>query len=117
DERILNLFTPIIYGSSKVLSYHKNIAKGIQFHFSNISHANKAFPNKLNVINCWEENVNITLGKATEDGGKFAHIAIDRAMQDLKEGLIDGLVTAPINKAAMMLSRFPYPGHTEYLTD
>jgi 4-hydroxythreonine-4-phosphate dehydrogenase len=59
--------------------------------------------------------INIDLGKETEEGGRIAHIALDRAVRDLKEGHIDLLVTAPIHKNAMQLAGFQYPGHTEYL--
>ncbi|MFM2394787.1 MAG: hypothetical protein RLZZ546_2769 [Bacteroidota bacterium] len=114
NEKILDAFTPIIYGSSKVMSYHKNIVKESQIQFHHISDPTKAVAKKVNVLNCWEDNVNITIGKLTEDGGKYAKIALERAGQDLKSDLIDGLVTAPINKAAMKLAKFEYPGHTEY---
>ena len=115
NELLLSKFTPIIYGSSKVLSYHKNTLKDIDASFYNITSADSAQKGKINVINCWEENVNITLGQATEDGGKFAYIALDKATRDLKDGQIDALVTAPINKEAMAIAKFPYPGHTEFL--
>ncbi|MBK8701757.1 MAG: 4-hydroxythreonine-4-phosphate dehydrogenase PdxA [Saprospiraceae bacterium] len=114
DERILDHFTPIIYGSSKVMSYHKNIVKESTMQFHHISEANRAAQKKINVLNCWEDNVNISLGKVTEEGGRYAKLAIEKAAQDLKAGLIDGLVTAPINKAAMKLANFGHAGHTEY---
>jgi 4-hydroxythreonine-4-phosphate dehydrogenase len=114
DERILEHFTPIIYGSSKVMSYHKNIVKDSNVQFHHITDASKAQAKKVNVLNCWEESVNIHLGKANEDGGKYAKIAIEKAGDDLKNKLIDGLVTAPINKAAMKMANFGFPGHTEY---
>lgn len=113
---IMKMCTPVVYGSSKILSYHKNIVKDSSIHFQGIQHIKQVQGGRINVINCWEENVNITLGKATAEGGKYAHIALDRAMKDLKEGLIDAVVTAPVNKHAMKLSNFPYPGHTEYFT-
>ena len=115
NEHFVTKFTPIIYGSSKVMSYHKNIVKDSEINFFNISSADRASRDKINVINCWDENVNISLGKATEDGGKYAYLALDKAVQDLKAGLIDALVTAPINKEAMSMAQFPYPGHTEYI--
>ena len=115
DERFSAKFTPIIYGSSKVMAYHKNIVSDVELNFFNITSAERSSKDKINVINCWDENVNITLGKATEDGGKYAYIALDRAVQDLKNGLIDALVTAPINKEAMKMANFPYPGHTEFI--
>jgi len=115
DERFASKFTPIIYGSSKVMAYHKNIVNDVELNFFNITSAERSSKDKINVINCWDENVNITLGKATSDGGKYAYIALDRAVQDLKNGLIDALVTAPINKEAMKMANFPYPGHTEFI--
>lgn len=114
DERVLDHFTPIIYGSSKVMSYHKNIVKESTIQFHHISDASRAAQKKINVLNCWEDNVNITLGKVTEEGGRYAKMAIEKAALDLKNGLIDGLVTAPIHKAAMKMAGFPHAGHTEY---
>lgn len=112
---ITQFCTPVIYGSSKVVSYHKNIVNPAEFSFHNTASADKIYTHKINVVNCWQENVNIELGKETEEGGRFAHIALDRAIRDLKEGFIDVLVTAPISKNAMQIAGFPYPGHTEYL--
>lgn len=116
DERMLNLFTPIIYGSSKVVSYYKNMVSE-NFQFSTISSAESAKYNRVNVLNCWEEKADIELGKATVDGGKFAHIALDRAVRDFQDNQIDGIVTAPINKHAMKMADFPFPGHTEFIAD
>lgn len=112
---VTQLCTPVIYGSSKVVSYHKNIVNPAEFTFHNTSTADKIYHQKINVVNCWQDNVNIALGKESEEGGRFAHIALDRAVRDLKEGHIDLLVTAPINKTSMQMAGFQYPGHTEYL--
>ena len=117
NESILNHFTPVIYGSTKVLAYHKNIVGNPGFSFSSISSAKKAHQGKVNVLTCWEENVHIALGSGTEESGRCAYIALDKAIEDLKSGVIDGLVTAPINKQAMKLAEFPYPGHTEFIAD
>jgi len=112
---VAQLCTPVIYGSSKVVSYHKNIVNPQEFTFHNTHSADKIYFQKINVVNCWQDNVNIALGKETEEGGRFAHIALDRAVRDLKDGHIDLLVTAPINKNAMKMAGFQFPGHTEYL--
>lgn len=117
DERMLNLFTPIIYGSSKVISYHKNIVDSENFQFTSISKAESSKYNRVNVLNCWDETANIELGKATQEAGKFAHIALDRAVRDFQNNQIDGIVTAPINKHAMKMANFPFPGHTEFIAD
>jgi len=117
DERMLNQFTPIIYGSSKVLSYHRNIVESDNFQYSSISRAESAKYNRVNVLNCWDETANIELGKATVEAGKFAHIALDRAVRDFQQHHIDGIITAPINKQAMKMADFPFPGHTEFIAD
>lgn len=114
---ILKSFTPVIYGSYKVLSYHKNIVKESTINFHSAHNAKQAIPGKINLVNCWEDNVNIALGKATSEGGKYAYISLDKAMQDIKDGSIQALVTAPINKYAMKMASFPFPGHTEFLTE
>ena len=115
NDKMLDMFTPVIYGSAKAVSYYKNIVNA-DIHFVSNKDPQRASRNKINVVNCWEDTVNISVGQATKEGGKFAHIALDRAVQDLKDHKIDALVTAPINKSTMDPDRFPYAGHTEYLT-
>lgn len=110
-------FILIVYGSTKVVAYHKNIITQENIQFHNIDTADQAQPGRINVVNCWPDNVNITLGKATDVGGKCAFDALERAVADLKNGAIDALVTAPIHKKAMQLADFPFVGHTEYITD
>lgn len=115
NPKITSLFTPIIYASSKVVSYHKNIVNPESFHFVNIRPGEPIQPGKINVMNCWQENVNIAIGQINEDGGKYALISLDAAARDLKEGIIDVLVTAPIHKKSMQLAGFTNVGHTGYL--
>lgn len=115
NPKILDFCTPVVYGSSKVVSYHKNIVD-IDFPFQSTRSAQQLIPDKINIVNCWQDNVNITLGKPNEVSGMYAFKALEMAVQELKHGLIDALVTAPINKHAMQLANFPFPGHTEYLT-
>jgi 4-hydroxythreonine-4-phosphate dehydrogenase len=111
-----NFCIPIIYGSSKVVAYHKNIVDVDDFHFQSQVSADRVHKDKVNVINCWEDTVDIQLGRCCEEGGKYAFRSLQWATADLKVGLIDALVTAPINKKAMQLAQFPFPGHTEYLS-
>ena len=115
-EKVLNYCTPVVYGSSKVVSYHKNIIDA-DFHFQQVDNAGHAREGEINILNCWQENVNITLGKVTEEGGKYALYSLQTAVYDLRDGKIDAIVTAPINKEAMKMSGFPHPGHTEYITE
>jgi len=110
-------FIPIIYGSTKVLSYHKNLLDASNFNYVSINEVANASYKKVNVINVWQDEVNITLGQPTKESGKYAFMAMERAVQDAKAGLIDAIVTAPINKHAMEMSGFKHIGHTEYLTE
>jgi 4-hydroxythreonine-4-phosphate dehydrogenase len=116
DNRLLNWLTPVLYGSTKVASYHKNVADIKDLPLHNCKDIHSLNPKAVNIINCWIENVKISLGKCTEEGGKYATFSLEQSIEDLKNGHIDALVTAPINKKAMQLSGFNFPGHTEYLT-
>ncbi|MEM6964247.1 MAG: 4-hydroxythreonine-4-phosphate dehydrogenase PdxA [Bacteroidota bacterium] len=116
NKKITEMCTPVIYGSSKVVSYHKNIVGLDSFHFQSIDSGQKVYNGKVNVVNCWTENVNITLGVPSENGGKYAIKSLSAATQDLIEGHVDALVTAPIHKKGMQEAGFQFPGHTEYLT-
>ena len=115
-KRIIHICTPVIYGSSKIVSYHKNIVGLEELTFFGQRSAERLSYDKVNVVNCWNDNVNITLGKPTDAGGRFAQISLEAATRDLKAGLIDALVTAPIHKKSMELAGFSHIGHTEYLT-
>ena len=96
-------FKTVVYGSNKVIAYHKNIITQENLQFHTVETVAEARPERINVINCWNDNVNITLGKPEKAGGECAQKALARAVNDLQEGLIDALVTAPINKKAMQI--------------
>lgn len=114
-QTLLEKFVPVIYGSSKIVSYHKNIIKTRDLPLANLNSIDQIVDDKINIINCWNENVNINLGTATVESGKYAYLSLDRATEDVLNRKIDGLVTAPINKTAMQMANFPFKGHTDYL--
>lgn len=117
DPRMLNLCTPIIYASAKLLIYYKKTLGTEDFRFSKISDVDKAQDGKVNVIDCWNESAEIDMGKVSEVAGRMAHISLDYCLNDINEKKIEAMVTAPINKESMKLANFPYPGHTEYLEE
>lgn len=117
DSRMLDFFTPIVYGNTKVASFHRKTAGVTDFSFNVIQSPDQANLKRPNMINCWQEDVKITLGEQNETGGKYAFIALQRATEDLKAGLLDALVTAPINKHTIQQEGFHFAGHTEYLQD
>jgi 4-hydroxythreonine-4-phosphate dehydrogenase len=117
DNRILLSCTPIIYCSSKVLSFHRK-AIGIQeLNIQIIKSADAAIPKKINLIQPWEEEVQIELGKPGKVSAQYAFKSLEAATNDLANGIIDALVTAPIDKHTMQDAGFNFPGHTEYLAD
>ncbi|MBS7565912.1 4-hydroxythreonine-4-phosphate dehydrogenase PdxA [Mucilaginibacter sp. Bleaf8] len=115
DNRIFDYCTPIVYGHTKVASFHRRTVHVHDLNFNVITSAAQAHHKKANIINCWEEDVKIELGIANETGGKYAFLSLERATNDLLAGEIDALVTAPINKDNIQSESFNFPGHTEYL--
>lgn len=116
DERCLDMFTPVIYGSSKIFGFYKKQIHNIeQINTNVVTSARDIHPKRVNIVNCLPENVFVEPGQPTSESAKSAMTALKAAVADIKEGVIDVLVTAPINKRAMVNEGFGYTGHTEYL--
>lgn len=113
---MLELCTPIVYGSPKVATYHRK-SMDLNTNFTTITQAQEAVEGKLNLVACMEDEVKIEFGKVSAESGNAAFIALEKSLSDYKEGLIDVLVTAPINKYAIQSSSFHFPGHTEYIQE
>ncbi len=114
DPAILELCTPIIYGSSKIAAYHKK-ALNMDTNYNIINKAEDARDGKLNLLNCFDNDIKIEFGQSSKEAGDAALNALDKAMTDYRAGLYDVLVTAPINKATIQSPAFHFPGHTEYI--
>ena len=115
DSRLLEICTPIVYGSSKVMAYHRKALNIDNFSLNNIQVAKEANPKRASIINCVDDTIRVELGKASRMAGEAAYMALEKAVQDLMEHQIDVLVTAPINKYTIQQEGFEFPGHTEYL--
>ena len=116
DERILDMCTPVIYGSSKIFGFYKKHIHNLeQINTNVITSAKDVHQKRVNIVNCLPENVFVEPGQSTPESAKAAMTALERAVADIKDGFIDVLVTAPINKRAMVGEGFGYTGHTEYL--
>lgn len=115
DNRLLELCTPVVYGSAKVAGYYRKALEMEPVPFVTISSAEDARPDANNIINVIPEDVNIEPGVSTPAAGKASLAALERAVADLKDGDIDVLVTAPINKNNVQSDEFHFAGHTEYL--
>lgn len=116
DHRLLNLMTPVIYGSTKVLSFYRKLMNLEEFNYSQVKIKGQFFPKAINVVNCWEDMIEINPGQPSRQTAKAALICLKRAVEEVKEGLIDGFVTGPIDKNTIHGEEFPFQGHTEYLT-
>lgn len=114
DKRMLDFCTPIIFGSTKLITAYKK-SMDIDLPFNGVKHVNQAILGKINIVNLWNEDIVVELGKATEASGKHAFKSLEAATISLKKGEIDILVTAPINKDNIQSEAFKFPGHTEYL--
>ncbi len=114
DKRMLDFCVPVIFGSTKLISEY-NKQTNIATQINGIHHINKAFPNKINVLNVWKEDVEVELGRPTKKSGEYAFKSLEAATNTLVDGEIDILVTAPINKDNIQSENFSFPGHTEFL--
>jgi len=115
-EGLLDLFTPVIYAGAAAMSQYEPADDAPEFAYETIRNAEEAEEGFINLVECLPEDTVFTPGEATESGGRAAAASLARAVAELKAGHLDALVTAPINKSVMPPDSFPYPGHTEMLT-
>lgn len=116
-QRVLEICTPIVYGSSKVASYHRKTLDLQEFNLNLVKNAESAVSRRANIVNIYDKEVKIDLGISTEIAGQLSLLSLEAAVEDLKHNNIDALVTAPINKKNIQSPNFRFPGHTEYLAE
>jgi len=117
DSRILAMMTPVIYGSTRVISFYKKLMNLEEFNFSQVRNRGQFVPRAVNIVNCWDGTTEIVPGKPSKETAEAALTCLEAAVADAREGMIDGFVTGPIDKNTIHSDRFPYRGHTEYLTE
>jgi 4-hydroxythreonine-4-phosphate dehydrogenase len=115
DSKLLDLCIPVVYGSPKVGGYHRKALNINNFSFNNVKNALEANPKRVNIVDCLDDNIRVELGKSTPMAGDSSLKALATAVTDLRQGIINVLVTAPINKHNIQSENFPFRGHTEYL--
>ncbi|MBF7091133.1 4-hydroxythreonine-4-phosphate dehydrogenase PdxA [Flavobacterium sp. ALJ2] len=114
DSRMLELCTPVIFANVKIISFiKKNFTSSAMLH--GIDKLDQIIPGKINVYNLWREGIDINLGANDDKVGEYAVMSFVAATKALKEGIVDVLVTAPINKYNIQSETFKFPGHTDYL--
>lgn len=114
EPEMLELCTPIIYGSPKVAAYHRK-ALDMQANFSIINNAEDARDGRVNMLACFDDEVKVEMGMPTRESGLAALRALDRAMTDFRSGLFDVLVACPVNDATTSSDDYSYRNLKDYL--
>jgi 4-hydroxythreonine-4-phosphate dehydrogenase len=117
DSRLLDLCTPVIFSSNKLINFYRKGIADINFNFTSTKDFGRLNHKQVNIFNCWEEEVPVSPGSLTEQAGQYAVKSLKAATQALKEGKVDALVTAPIHKKNIQGPEFSYTGHTPFLKD
>lgn len=115
DTRILDSFIPIVYGQSKVFSYYKKNFGMEEMSYTVIRDASQAQPKRINIINHTDEELKVEPGFSTPVAGKASFAALKLATNDLRNGLIDAMVTAPINKSNIQSDQYKFNGQTDFI--
>ncbi len=117
DNNVYDSFVPVIYGSAKVAAFHRKLCDIQNINLNVINSVEDAHAKKINIINCTDDELKVEPGRSTEEAGKAAFSALERATADLNRGALQAIVTAPINKNNIQSKDFHFPGHTEYLEE
>lgn len=114
EPALLELCTPVVYGNPRIATYHRKSME-LTTNFASVQQADEVQPDRLNMVVVDDAEVKIELGQPSPEAGQQALKALQRALADYREGKIDVLVTAPINKYSIQSDDFRFPGHTEYI--
>ena len=115
DERILEMFTPVVYGSGKIAGFYRKALGLAPIQLHTVDSSADALDERVNMVNTVAEDTKVEPGQATRTAGEAAFAALEAAVRDLRAGHLDALLTAPINKDTIQSETFKFPGHTEYL--
>lgn len=115
DTRILDFCVPVVFASNKSINFYKKTLNDVNLPYQAVKELSRLNHKQVNVVSCWEEDIQINPGQLSDTGGKYALISLQQSVEALKEGYIDGLVTAPIHKKNIQSEEFNYSGHTPYL--
>ena len=118
NNQLNRICIPVVYGSLRILNQYRTLLDLKDWNLNGIQDAGQINPKLTNVITCWpDQDEAIQPGRVTPEAGRAAFASLQRAVDDLKAGAIDAIVTAPINKSNIQSEAFKFPGHTEYLAE
>ncbi len=115
EPELCDICVPVLFSSQKTVGFYRKVMGMEELNFNATRDLKQLNSKKPNVFVCYEEEVQIEMGNSTPNGGKYARISLQKACEAAKQGLIDVLVTAPIDKNNIQAEDFKYPGHSEYL--
>lgn len=115
EPELTDICTPVLFSSQKTVSYYRKVTGMEDLSFNAIRDLKQIQEKKTNVFVCYEEEVPFEIGKSTPEGGKYALLSLQKACEAAKQGMVDVLVTAPINKKNIQSEQFKFPGHSEFL--
>jgi len=115
DVRVMELCTPVIFASNKIINFYRKSIPEVNFNYQNTKELSRLNNKQVNVFNCWEEEVTVTPGQLNDTGGSYAVKSLRAAVEALKQNHIQGLVTAPIHKKNIQSAGFNFTGHTPFL--
>ncbi len=115
DHRLLEFCTPVIFANNKLLNFYRKALPDTNINYSAVKDSSKMNVKQVNLFNCWDNDINITPGQLTEEGGQYAVLSLLSATEAMKAGKIDGMVTAPIHKKNVQSESFQFTGHTPFL--
>ena len=114
DQHITEICTPVIYGSGKVLAFYRKMLNVQNFNSVQIRETDDIVERKVNIVSCMPEDLKVEPGQSSDAAGKAAVKSLEAAVTALKEGRVDVVVTAPVNKHTMQGPDFAFPGQTEF---
>jgi len=115
DTRILDMCTPLIFGSNKLINFYRKSIPDLNFNYQNTKEISRIAHKQINIFNCWEEEIAVAPGQLTDIGGAYAVKSLTAAVEALRDKKIQGLVTAPLHKKNTQSPGFDFTGHTPYL--
>lgn len=115
DLRINDFCVPVVFANNRVFNFYRKELPDYNLNFTIVKDFSRLNPKQLNILNCWNEEVEIKPGELNANGGAYAVKSLLSAAEALKSQSIDILVTAPIHKKNVHSETFPYTGHTPFL--
>lgn len=115
DPHMTELCTPVIYGSAKAAAFYRKAIPGTEnLSLNTIQSAAEADRKRINIVSCVPDDITVTPGEITPAAGLASVAALRKAVEDIKNGSLDVIVTAPICKENVQSAEFPFTGHTEF---